>query len=171
MPEIWKDVKGYEGLYQISNFGKVKSLERSVKFGHSKRIVEETLLHPTDNGNGYKIVGLRKNGKRKNFYIHRLIAEAFIPNPLNLKYINHIDFNRSNNSVGNLEWCTQKDNVNCSRERMRKPHKSSATTSTGHKYIYLRNGRYRVCVPRYSERCFDTIEKALEYRGDLINGR
>ena len=171
MTEVWKNIKGYEGRYQISSLGKVKSLKRQVKFGRSKRFVEEAILNPTDNGQGYKIVGLRKDGKRKNFYVHRLVAETFIPNTLGLEYVNHIDFNKSNNCINNLEWCTQKDNVNYSKEHMRKPHNTSITTNTGHKYIRWRNGKYRVYVPHYSERCFDTIEKALEYRGDLINGR
>lgn len=72
MTEIWKDIKGYEGLYQISNFGRVKSLARYVVNNKNggKRLMEETLLYPSDNGNGYKIIGLRKSKVRKNHYIH-----------------------------------------------------------------------------------------------------
>lgn len=172
MKEIWKDIKGYEGLYQVSNFGRIKSLERvakSNKFG-GVRTIKEAILHPTDNGNGYKIVGLRKAGRRKNCYIHRLVALAFIPNPNNLKYINHIDYDRENNKVSNLEWCTQKENVNYSRERMSKPRKV-AYSKTGHKYIYLRNGKYRVCIPHKSERRFNSLDKALEYKGAIMNER
>ena len=78
MQEIFKDIKGYEGLYQISNIGRVKALV----FRNGTTLKEkEKLLNPTDNGNGYLIIGLSKGGKKKNFYIHRLVAETFIDNP------------------------------------------------------------------------------------------
>lgn len=106
MQEIWKDIKGYKGLYQVSNFGKIKRINPKMK-----------ILKETDNGNGYKIVGLCKNNKRKNYYVHRLVAEAFIPNLNNFKEINHIDNNKSNNIVNNLEWCTRNYNVKYSYDR------------------------------------------------------
>ena len=131
MTEIWRDIKGYEGIYQISNFGRVKSVERIAtnnKHG-GVRIIKEKILTPNDNGNGYKIVCLRKPKQRKNFYMHRLVATAFIPNPKNLRYVNHKDYNKSNNNVTNLEWCTQKENIQHSIEHMRKPHKSRQQTN------------------------------------------
>jgi hypothetical protein len=164
--EEWKDVKSYEGLYQISNLGNVCSLTRSVrqgKYGHT-RVVENRILSPTNNGHGYLIVGLRKDGQRKNYYIHRLVAEHFVENVYNKKYVNHKDYNTTNNTADNLEWCTQRENINYSRERMKKP-RMVTKSKTGYKYIYLRNGMYRVCVPHLPERYFDTIEKALEFRG------
>ena len=167
--EIWKDIQGYEGIYQVSNLGRIKSLERIVtnnKHG-GVRIVEEKILTPTDNGNGYKIIGLQKPKQRKNFYIHRLVATAFIPNPKNFGYVNHKDYNKSNNNVSNLEWCTQKENVNYSVERMRKPRRVTKS-STGYKYVYLRKGKYRVCVHHKNEKCFDTLEKALSYRNEFL---
>lgn len=100
MEEIWKDIKNYEGLYKISNLGKVKRISSKERF-----------IKETDNGNGYKLVGLSKNNKRKNYYVHRLVAEAFIPNLNSFKEINHIDNNKSNNKVNNLEWCNRSYNV------------------------------------------------------------
>ena len=100
--EIWKDIKGFEGLYQISSLGRVKSL---LKF-------YPRLFNPTTNKLGYGIVTLTKNKRSKSFYVHKLVAEAFIPNPNNYPCINHKDENPSNNCVENLEWCTYKYNSN-----------------------------------------------------------
>lgn len=100
--EIWKDILGYEGLYQVSNFGRVKSF----KFG------KERILKPGTNKYGYLIVILCKNGKVKHFYVHRLVAEAFIPNTHNYPCVNHKDECKTNNNVNNLEWCTYTYNNN-----------------------------------------------------------
>ena len=99
--EIWKDIVGYNGLYQISNCGRVKSFHNN-----SERI----LKHKTNN-KGYKWVILCSNKTTKNCLIHRLVAEHFIENKNNYKIINHIDENPANNNVSNLEWCTQSENV------------------------------------------------------------
>ena len=109
MQEIWRDIKGYEGLYQISNFGNVKSVERIVKRGTNFKPVCERVLKTGDKG-GYKYVILSKNGKTKTGWVHRLVAQAFIPNPDNLPCINHKDEHPSNNRVDNLEWCTHSYN-------------------------------------------------------------
>ena len=102
MDEIWHDIEGYEGLYQISNKGRVKRL-----LGPSERI-----LRPWDNGYGYMIIGLFKNGMHKRIRVHRLVAIAFVPNPHNLPEVNHKDENKKNNCVENLEWCDRVYNVN-----------------------------------------------------------
>ena len=107
--EIWKDVKDYKGLYKVSNFGRVKSLKRINCYG---RIINEKILTSTLNNKGYLRVKLSKNGKGKNVSVHRLVAEAFIPNPNNLPQINHKDENPKNNNVKNLEWCDNKYNSN-----------------------------------------------------------
>ena len=107
MEEIWKDIKGYEGLYKVSNLGRVKS----VHFNHSKKVTEK-ILKPIKDRDGYVDAFLYKNGKVKHFKMHRLVAEAFIPNPNNLPQINHIDENVNNNRVDNLEWCTVGYNIN-----------------------------------------------------------
>ena len=118
MKEIWKDIKEYEGIYQISNLGRVRRLKKWCgNVYKSKWIDDIKILTPTDNGNGYKIISLNKNRKRKNKYIHRLVAEAFIPNPDNLPEVNHIDNNKSNNVWTNLEWCTRSYNVKYSFDK------------------------------------------------------
>jgi len=100
MKEIWKDIPNYEGLYQVSNFGIVKSVRRNkIRKTHISR-------------EGYEKIMLSNNGIGKNFLVHRLVAEAFIPNPSNLPQINHKDENKKNNCVENLEWCSQKYNCN-----------------------------------------------------------
>lgn len=100
--EIWKDIVGYEGLYQVSSLGRIKSL-------NWKR---ETILKEAINQWGHKRICLSKNNKRMNFFVHRLVAEAFVSNPKRLPCINHIDGEPTNNHVLNLEWCDQKHNVN-----------------------------------------------------------
>lgn len=100
MDEIWKDIKGYEGLYQVSNLGRVKSL------GNLQNKKEKLLK--TNICNGYYAVYLYKNSKKKICLCHRLVAEAFIPNPKNLPFVNHKDDNKLNNRMDNLEWRTCK---------------------------------------------------------------
>lgn len=105
--EIWKDIIGYEGLYQISNLGSVKSLERYRAYKNGKpRHMKSKKLIPGRSKCGYYTVVLYKEGKRKTHTIHRLVAKAFIPNPNNYPYVNHIDENKTNNHISNLEWCT-----------------------------------------------------------------
>lgn len=113
MEEIWKDIKGYEGLYQISDLGRVKSLERKRECGYGKQcLVKCKVLKFNVGKNGYLYVNLSKNGCEKHYYVHRLVAKHFIPNPNNYNEINHKDENKSNNFVKNLEWCTHKENMN-----------------------------------------------------------
>lgn len=100
--EVWKDIKDYEGHYQVSDKGRVKS----IKFR------KEIIMKPERNKSGYLAIGLRKNGEHKLFKVHRLVAIAFIPNPDNLPQVNHKDENKENNSVENLEWCDSKYNIN-----------------------------------------------------------
>lgn len=108
MNEIWKDIEGYIGLYQISNLGRVKSLGRRGK-GCS---LEDRILKPMINKDGYHLVNLKDvNHVAKWFTIHRLVALHFIPNPNDYKEINHKDEAKGNNSVTNLEWCTREYNV------------------------------------------------------------
>lgn len=103
MNEIWKDIKDYEGLYQVSNLGRVKR----ILFINNKFIKKENkILKIQTNKFNRQYISLYKNNKRKNCTVHRLVAKAFIPNPNNLPEINHIDGNPSNNNVKNLEWCT-----------------------------------------------------------------
>lgn len=119
--EYWKDIKGFEGLYQISNYGNIKSLGRKYEYiGKNQfektfkttRMHKEQLIKQIINAKGYYQVCLRKKYKKKNFLVHRLIAEAFIPNPENKPTINHKDGNTLNNSLNNLEWATMKEQIN-----------------------------------------------------------
>lgn len=108
--EIWKDVIGYENMYQVSNFGNIKSLKRKKWNGYDYQDVVEKLLSQKLH-QGYKYVNLCGFGKQKLIGVHRLVAIAFIDNPDNKGYVNHKDNNPSNNHVDNLEWCTQKENI------------------------------------------------------------
>lgn len=110
MKEIWKDILGYEGLYQISNIGRVKSVEREVKHVKGVNKVIEKIKAQSTKDEGYKVVSLYKDNKGTSKYIHRLVAEAFIENPFNKQTVNHIDFNKTNNIVTNLEWASYKEN-------------------------------------------------------------
>lgn len=106
--EIWKDVVGYEGFYQVSNLGNVK---RVGSFrGVNKAYLNNYYLKPKDNGKGYYRIKLTVNNKSKRVMLHRIIAEAFILNPNNYPYINHINAIRKDNRLENLEWCTQSQN-------------------------------------------------------------
>lgn len=109
MIEIWKDIKDYEGKYQISNLGNIKSLPRQMGFYSNSNI---KIINGYIKKEGYFQVDLYKDNHRKKFYTHRLVAKAFIYNPNNYPQINHKDENKSNNTVDNLEWCTAKYNIN-----------------------------------------------------------
>lgn len=110
--EVWKDIKGYEGLYQVSNFGRVKSLRRSAVLGKNIRQVKEKVIKPFITNKGYYQIFLSKNGKTSHKCVHRLVAMAFIPNPNEYLIINHKDENPLNNCVDNLEWCDYSYNNN-----------------------------------------------------------
>lgn len=128
MEEVWKPIKGYEGIYEVSSYGRVRSLERidtrpnprtgkAMNFTTKQRIITNR-NHPK----GYKTVLLRKGGSSEQFLLHRLVARAFIPNPQNLPCVNHKDEDKTNNRADNLEWCSQQYNVNYGTgvERMKK---------------------------------------------------
>jgi hypothetical protein len=97
MNEEWKPIENYEDLYWVSNFGNVKSKRKDKKL--------------SINLDGYYVVNLCKNGKIKTFTVHRLVAQAFVPNPKNKPFVNHIDGDKLNNYYKNLEWCTQSENM------------------------------------------------------------
>lgn len=107
--EIWKDIEGYEGLYQVSNMGKVRSVDRIDCTGHR---LNGKILRPRMNSGGYLLVNLHNEGEQKTFTVHRLVAQAFIPNPEGLPQINHKDEDKTNNIVDNIEYCDRKYNCN-----------------------------------------------------------
>ena len=116
--EIWKPVVGYEGLYEVSNLGRVKALGNGLKCSRFKG--KEIIMKQEVSNVGYNRVSLRKNRKYKHWGVHRLVAIAFLPNPNNLPIVNHKDENPLNNCVDNLEWCTQKYNVNHANSQKKK---------------------------------------------------
>lgn len=112
MQEIWKPVVGWEGLYEVSNFGNVRSLDRYVNQVNCKRFCKGQLLKPTFHKTKYYIVTLRNSGFQKVLKVHQLVMNAFNPNTSNEKLeINHIDGNTHNNRLDNLEWCTHQENL------------------------------------------------------------
>lgn len=159
--EIWADIKGYEGIYQVSSLGRVKNAKGKV-------------LQPTDNGHGYKIVKLYRNSTRKNAYVHRIVAETFIPKTAQASEINHIDRNKANNAVQNLEWVTHSQNM----LEMRGVEQFKKHTSIYGKYIYYnpKTKKFRVMFPGYGRGkkrhigCYSTLEQALETKATYQEG-
>lgn len=175
--ESWKDIPGYEGLYQVSDHGNVRSLgiiKNCYDINHERKTIfipKITNRKLLDNGSGYLYVSLKKNGKRKNHYVHRLVAESYCEKKSENNHVNHIDYNKKNNHADNLEWCTPRENVEHSKCHMRKTHIS--ITNTGEKYITKKKDRnlYRVSIKnRGIEKCFKTIPEAVEYRDKVLNG-
>ena len=107
----WRPIKDYEGLYEISNTGLVKALEKRVDSGKCHRTWNSHIKRFGVDAKGYLRVSLSKEGVNKTYKVHRLVATAFIPNPLQLPCVNHIDGNKTNNHVSNLEWCTHSENL------------------------------------------------------------
>lgn len=161
--EIWKNIPGYENLYQVSNYGNIKTLSRIIidKTGKVNLKIKERLLKLNDNGNGYKSVGLCKNGKRKVFYIHRLVAELFLENINNLREVNHKDLDKSNNNVDNLEWVTSKGNKEHYLKTIPGKEKSKKAGSTRFKNVVA--GREQNIIEDYNNN--NTIKQiAIKYK-------
>lgn len=108
--EKWKTIEGFD-LYEVSNTGKIRSKDRTITNAFGTFTKRGRILKPIDNGRGYLKVELRQDGRSKKGYVHRFVADSFIPNPKNKPFINHIDNNPTNNNIENLEWCTPQENV------------------------------------------------------------
>lgn len=151
--EEWKDIKGYEGLYQISNLGRVKSLSRKVFNGNGYYIMNEKILKPKKTQVGYLKVRLC----RKDIYIHRLVAESFIPNSNNYPEVNHKDESKTNNRVDNLEWCTHKYNLSYGSRKDYRKHfcKEYNIKTKGKKVICLNTNEVFISI-REAARTYKT---------------
>ena len=154
MDEEWRDVKGYEGFYQVSSFGRVKSLAR--KYRRTERI-----LKGCANSTGYIQVCLSKT----LYCIHRLVADAFLPNPKNYKEVNHLDWDTSNNTLDNLEW------ISLSGNRI---HADRFPGISGHRNIkYRKNGIYEVLIQRDNDviynKTFPTLQDAIDARDKCLS--
>ena len=121
--ERWKDIKGYEGIYQVSDLGRVKRIGR-YKNQSGAEWESGKILSPANNQKGYYFVNLSQNNKTAQKYIHRLVAEAFVPNPKNKPTVNHINCDRSDNRAENLEWATYRENNNYAIKMMRSAGKN-----------------------------------------------
>lgn len=134
MKEIWKDVVGWGGLYKVSNLGRVKSIDRKSWNGKIWYERKGKILKGCRDKDGYCIVSLRRKNEHKTFKVHRLVAEAFIPNPDGYPQVNHKDENKINNCIKNLEWCSAKYNINYGTRNQR-----MATTNLNGKNSQLVN--------------------------------
>lgn len=151
MKEIWKSIEGYEGFYEVSNLGRVKSLSRYVSNGTSVPLyVKERILKQWKDKKGYCTVVLGKEGKYKTYAVHRLVANAFILNPNNLPCVNHKDENPSNNFVDNLEWCTYRYNLNYGTAQERRIAKQRETLNS-REASFACNGELSKPVIQYSK--------------------
>lgn len=149
MEEIWKPVVGYEGLYEVSNMGRVRSLDRTKEVirGNTKMVVpfKGKILTQRPRRNGYLVVQLFGRGGHKTrnmrgMSVHRLVAEAFIPNPNNLPEVNHKDENKANNCVENLEWISHKDNTNYGHAQEKRVRRGSDNPQSKVVAMYTRTG-------------------------------
>jgi hypothetical protein len=155
LKESWKSVVGYEGLYEVSSFGCVKSLKR--------KYAGERMLKQRKASSGYLYVDLYKNGTRKSFRVHKLVANSFVENPLSLPQINHIDGNKQNNNVRNLEWCTARGNiVHAVKHGLKRSTRNHAAISKTVK-MYTSDGAYINTYPstREAERQTGILQQSI----------
>jgi hypothetical protein len=147
--EIWKDIEGYEGIYQISSFGRIKCLSRKRKYRNYEKTIDEYIRNPEIHTKGYLRITLSLLGETKRFFVHRLVAIAFIDNYENKPYINHKNGIKSDNNISNLEWVTHSENIKHSydvlgkkiiySEERRKNISESNKNRKGLKYNKLKN--------------------------------
>lgn len=141
MEEKWKDIRGYEGYYQISNLGRVKSLDRAVVYSDGRvRKFPGKIMALTDISNaGYIVVSLQKNNIREKFTIHKLVASHFCPNPDNKPIVNHLDENKLNNRSDNLCWATYTENLMWNDSRAKRPYNPTTKNKEALKRLWNKN--------------------------------
>ena len=153
MKEVWKDINGYEGCYQVSNLGRIKSLDRMTNNQYGEYFMKGRILkNSIIKEKGYCRVSLNNGNGKISKRVHRLVAEAFIPNPENKPEVNHKDGNKLNNCVSNLEWCTNKENIEHSIRTGLKKHcngcSNSSSKFTEEDIIFIRKN-YKKRDPMY----------------------
>lgn len=162
--EYWLPIRGYEGLYEVSNFGRVRSLDHQVKCRNGKRIVKGCILNPRIGRGGYLTVSLNGYGVKKTMFVHRIVVEAFIQNSRSLPFINHRDENKLNNCVWNLEWCTAKYNTNYGsglNKMLETRRYNNSSNSEKPVYQYTKNG---VFVKMYKSQAEAGRETGVDHR-------
>lgn len=163
--EIWKDIIGYEGLYQVSSLGRVRSLDR---YDSNNHFLKGRILKLSANGKGYLKVALNSNGKAKTYSVHRLVLQSFIPNPDNLPQVNHKDENKTNNNVDNLEWCDNSYNLNYGTRKIRERNTKlkngywSGLSSKEYRNKYYQENKDKI-KKYYQEHKKECIEQQREY--------
>lgn len=165
MEEIWKQIDYGNGNYYVSNLGNIKNDVLMLGFeGRRKRF--SRLMKPWDNGYGYQVVSLRFGDKKKNFYVHRLVAEYFIGKIPKDYQVHHIDYNKKNNALSNLEICTRQQNVDYSNIHMHNP--KNRKTKSGYKFIYFRESGWEVAIQKQGDYGYIGTSKTLK---EALNAR
>lgn len=164
--EIYKDIPGYEGLYQVSNLGNIKSLERVYYSGRNKairKVQKEIILKTRLDRDGYLVTGLSKDGIQSYCRVHRLVALVFIENddPVNKTQVNHIDEDKTNNKVDNLEWCTHEYNINYGNRSDNASKTSKGIQNKGSIKAMEKIKRKVVCIT--TGKVFDSIKEAASF--------
>lgn len=166
--EDWKDVPEYEGIYMVSNKGRIKSLLRVIKQENYERSIKERIMK-LSNEKGYHRVMLSKNGKNRRFFVHQLVAMAFIPNPKNHKIINHKNGIRNDNVPHNLEWCTYSHNERHAYKVLGKKPNKTALGKTGKRCVFSKSvSKYDMSgnfIQRYESGRIASIENKICHTG------
>lgn len=157
--EEWKDIKGYENIYQVSNRGKIRSMDRKIITVTGKiKNLKGKIIKPHFDKDGYLQISVHKNNKQKHGKVHRLVAEAFIKNPYKKEQVNHIDGNKQNNNVMNLEWCTDKENKE--HAKLKGLYNNKGFNNYNSKLTFKQVNRIR---EEYKEGRFTMKEIAIKY--------
>lgn len=166
--EIWKDIKGYEGLYQISNYGEVRSLDRTVVYCNGKKARYKSKIRKASNSD-YRLIALSKKGNVKVYKISRLVALHFIPKIKGKNIVNHKDGNKYNDYVNNLEWCTYSENIIHAIDNNLKPKKNKVSGV----FYEKRRGKWASYLYRNNKNIFigrfDNYEDAVAQRKKVLD--